>query len=245
MILRNVSRYLRGELTRRIMLLVLLPLFFISYFGILALAIWLYPDSYDWRYLSISKLLYPLTNPEFHYIASTSIAISGVLMVPFAGYIGRRLSGAAPTAAKVGAAVYFGGCICLTLAGLIASHPAHGTSRLPQLHNTLARISVIGIGVGVVVFSASATKGYFRPTPGKMRHRRSLLVSWNLLTLPVILITLTWLAIRIFVKRSTPAYHAIATSAAWKVGFWEWIGSAVGFAFLVCAVLFLPESDSE
>jgi hypothetical protein len=131
------------------------------------------------------------------------------------------------------------------LAGLIASHPAHGTSRLPQLHNTLARISVIGIGVGMVVFSASATKGYFRPTPGKMRHRRSLVVSWNLLTLPVILITLTWLAIRIFVKRSTPAYHAIATSAAWKVGFWEWIGSAVGFAFLVCAVLFLPEHDSD
>ncbi len=148
MIHPKVLNYLRGDLTKKTMLLVLLPLILISYFGILGLAVWLYPEPYDWRYLSISKLLYPRTNPEFHYIASTSVAVSGVLMIPFAGYIRRRLSGAAPTAAIVGAVVFFGGCICLTLAGLIASHPAHGTSRLPKLHEILARFSVIGIGVG-------------------------------------------------------------------------------------------------
>jgi len=241
----KVLNFLRGDLTKNTMRFVLLPLFFLSYFGILGLAVWLYPGAYDWRYLSISKLLYPLTNPEFHYIASTSIAISGVLMIPFAGYIHRRLHGATPRAATVGASVFFGGCLCLTLAGLIASHPAHGTSRLPQLHNTLARVSVIGLGVGMAVFNVCATKAYFRPALGNARPRRGLLVSWNLLMLPVILITPTWLAIRIFVKRSTPAYHAIAASAVWKVGFWEWIGSAVGFAFLVCAVLFLPEHDSD
>ena len=245
MIHPKVLSYLRGELTRKTMRFVLLPLIFASYFGILGVAVLYYPDSYDWRYLSISKLLYPLTNPEFHYIASISIAISGVLMIPFAGYISRRLRGAAPTAATVGAAVFFGGCVCLTLAGLIASHPVHGTPRLPQLHNTLARISVVGIGVGMLVFNICETKAYFRLASGKVPHRPGLLVSWNLLTVPVVLITLTWLAIRIFVKRSTPAYHAIATSAAWKVGFWEWIGSAVVFAFLVCAVLFLPEHDTD
>lgn len=245
MILPKVFRFLRGEFTRNAMRCVLLPLVFVSHFGMLALAAWLYPGAYDWRYLSISKLLYPVTNPEFHYIASIGIALTGVLMIPFAGYIHRRLHSASPKTATVGSLVFFGGCICLTLAGVIASHPAHGTARLPQLHNTLARISVIGLGLGMVLFSASATIGYFRATPGKKRHRRSLLVSWNVLTWPVILATLSWLAIRIFVKRSTPAYHAIATSAAWKVGFWEWIGSVVAFTFLICAVLFLPEHDSE
>jgi hypothetical protein len=226
------------------MRVVLLPLILASYFGILALTALLYPDRYDWRYLSISKLLYPLTNPQFHYIASFSIAVTGVLILPFAGYIRRRLRGTSARAATVGAIVFFAGGMCLTLAGLIASHPAHGTARFPKLHEILARISVVSIGLGMTVFNVCATKGFFRAAPGNALHRRGLLISWNLLTLPVILITVSWLAIRIFLKRSAPAYHTIATSVVWKVGFWEWPGSVVVFAFLVCSVLFLPEPES-
>ncbi|HVM59955.1 MAG TPA: hypothetical protein VMV72_03730 [Verrucomicrobiae bacterium] len=243
MILPKIHRYFGGDLTRNTVRFILLPLIFVSYFGILALAAALYPDTYDWRYLSISKLLYPLTNPRFHYIASASVAATGLLMAPFAGYIRRRLGGAAPRASAVGAALFFGGCLCLTLAGLIASHPLHGTARFPQLHNLLARISVIGIGLGIVTFNVCATIGYCRAAPGTALHPRRLILSWNLLTLPIILITLTWLAIRISVNRSTPAYHTIAATALWKVGFWEWIGSIVVFAFLVYAVLLLPEHD--
>jgi len=245
MILPKVSSFLRGELARKTILFVLLPLIFISYFGILGLAVWLYPEAYDWRYHSISRLLYPRNNPEFHYIASISVAISGVLMIPFAGYIRRRLHGAVPTAATVGAAVYFGGCVCLTLAGLIASHPAHGTSRVPKLHEILARLSVIGIGVGMVVFNTCVNKAYFRRASETTSHRRGLLVSWNLLTLPAVLVTVAWLVIRVFLKRSGPTHQAIVTSAVWHLGFWEWIGSVAIIAFLVCAVLFLPEHDSD
>ena len=245
MIHSKVLNYLRGDLTKKTMLLVLLPLILISHFGILGLAVWLYPEPYDWRYLSISKLLYPRTNPEFHYVASISVAVSGVLLIPFAGYIRRRLRGAAPTVAVVGAVVFFGGCICLTLAGLIASHPAHGTSRLPKLHEILARFSVIGIALGMVAFNACGTQAYFRPSSGKTPPRRGLVVSWNLLTLPAVVITAAWLVIRVFLKRSGPTHHAIVSSAAWHLGFWEWIGSVAIIAFLVCAVLFLPEHDSD
>jgi hypothetical protein len=244
MMISKVSAYFRGDLTRNTMRFILLPLIFASHFGILALAISLYPDSYDWRYLSISKLLYPVTNPQFHYIASFSIVATAVLVTPFAGYIRRRLRGAAPQAATVGAALYFGGCVCLTLAGLIASHPQHGSAHLPQLHNMLARVSVIGIGLGIVVFTVCATIGYFRPKSASAWRSRGLVVSWNLCTLPAILVTATWLVIRTFVNRSTPAYHAIASSPLWKIGFWEWIGSVVIIAFLVCAASFLPERDS-
>jgi hypothetical protein len=70
-------------------------------------------------------------------------------------------------------------------------------------------------------------------------------VSWNLLTLPAVVITAAWLVIRVFLKRSGPTHHAIVSSAAWHLGFWEWIGSVAIIAFLVCAVLFLPEHDSD
>jgi len=245
MIHPKVLSFLRGDLTRKTMLFVLLPLILVSHFGILGLAVWLYPEPYDWRYLSISKLLYPLTNPQFHYVASISVAASGVLLIPFAGYIRRRLPGAAPTTGTVGGAAFFGGCICLVLAGLIVSHPAHGTSRLPKLHEILARISVIGIGVGILVFNVCATKGYFRAKPGETRPPLSLLVWWNLLTLPAVLIFVTWLVIRICLRHSGPTHHALVTSARWHLGFWEWIGSVAIITFLVCAVLFLPEHDSD
>jgi hypothetical protein len=197
MILSKFLRYLRGDLTRKTLLAVLLPLILASYFGILTLVALLYPDRYDWRYLSISKLLYPVTNPQFHYLAAFSVAVTGVLMLPFAGYIRRRLRGASPRTAAVGATLFFAGCLCLTLSGLIASHPAHGTARFPKLHEILARLAAIGIGLGMAVFNACATKGCFRAAPGNAHRRRGLLISWNLLTLPVILVAVSWVAIRI------------------------------------------------
>ena len=240
----KLLRYLRGDLTRKTVLTVLLPLILLSYFGVLALAVLLYPDSYDWRYLSISKLLYPRNNPQFHYVAAISLAVTGALMLPFAGYIRRRLRGVSPRGAAVGATLFFAGCLCLSLAGAIASHPAQGTARFPKLHEILARVSVIGLGLGMAAFNACATKGYFRAGSGNALHRRGLLISWNLLIVPVILLAVSWLAIHSLLKRSAPAYHVIATSVAWNVGFWEWPGSVVVFAFLVCSVLFLPERDS-
>jgi hypothetical protein len=226
------------------MLFVLVPLIIASYLGILGVAALLSPESYDWRCNSISQLLYSRENPEYHHIASICVAGFGVLMIPFAGYIRRRLRSAAPTAATIGAVVFFAGCICFTLAGLITSHPAHGMARFPKLHDILARLSAISLVVGMVVFNFCGTIGYFRQKQGKPLHGRSLLVSWNLLTLPVVLIVVTWLVIRTYLKQSGPTYHAIVNSVAWKVGFWEWIGSPVIFLFLVCAVLFLPKKES-
>ena len=227
------------------MLFVMVPLSFASYFGIMGIAALLYPESYDWRFNSMSRLLYAQDNPEFHHGASLSVAVTGVSMIPFAGYIRRRLHGIAPTAATIGAVAFFAGCICLTLAGLITSHPAHGISRFPRLHDNLARLSAVGIGVGMLVFNACGMKGYFRPKPGNPLPRRSLIVSWNLLTLPLLLMVIAWLVVRTCLKQSGPTYDAIATSAAWQIGFWEWIGAPVIFLFLVCAVLFLTENTSE
>lgn len=227
------------------MLFVLVPLVISPYCVLLGIAAFLYPESYDWRLHSMSRLLYAQDNPGFHHIASISVAVSGVLMIPFAGYIRRRLHGIAPMAATFGAAVFFAGCICLTLAGLITSHPMHGIARFPGLHDKLARFSAICFGVGMVVFNAGGTKGYFRPKQGRPLPRRSLLVSWSLLTWPLVCAVIAWLVIRTCLKKPGPTLHAIVTSAAWQVGFWEWIGLPVIFLFLVCAVLFLPKDTSE
>ena len=87
----GLLNFFSSNLTRRTLLFVLIPLIFLSYFGSLASAIFLSPMAYDWRYSVISHLISPRNNPKFHAVASFGIAITGLLIIPFAGYINRRL----------------------------------------------------------------------------------------------------------------------------------------------------------
>jgi hypothetical protein len=45
---RILANYLSGNLQRRTMLFILAPLIFVFYFGTLALAAFVFPESYDW-----------------------------------------------------------------------------------------------------------------------------------------------------------------------------------------------------
>ncbi|MFZ0890395.1 MAG: hypothetical protein WA005_18295 [Candidatus Binataceae bacterium] len=231
--------------TRWTLLFVLSPLIFVSYFGTLAVAVSLLPKGYDWRYRAISKLLYPRNNPQFHSIPSVGIAVTGVLIIPFAGYAGRRLRVASPIGANVGGFVFGAGAVCLILAGLIVSDSASEFSGFPRLHEMLARASALGIGAGMLVFDACALKGYFVPATRKKLYRRGLLVSWNLLILPAILVVVLRLAAHADFRWSNPIYHALKNPAAWHLAFWEWIGSAAVFMFLLSSALFLPERACE
>ena len=242
---KKILDFLRGNLARRTMLFVLVPLLSASYVGIMGIAALLYPEPYDWRFNSMSRLLYASDNPDYHHIMSFIVACSGGLMIPFAGYIRRRLMGIAPAAATVGAVVFFTGCVCLILSSLITSHPAHGAAHFPRLHDTLARLAAVGIAAGMVDFTICVTKGFVRPGRGEPLPRRSLLVSWNLLTAPVVFIVIAWLAIRSCLDQAGPVCRLIVTSAVWQVGFWEWLGVPVVILFLACAALFLPEDGPE
>jgi len=245
MVWSNLARFCSGKLTRRTLLCVEVPLIVVSYFGMLAIAVALYPGGYDWRTMSISKLLYPQYNPHFYSIASIGVSVTGFLMVPFAGYINRRLRMAAPVMANIATAAFAGGCVCTILAGLVSSHPEHGVSSVPKLHELLARAAGIGIGIGIAVFNACAIKGYFKPSTEKKQVRRSLLVSWNLLTLPAILVVLVKLAVYARIQSLTPIFQSLRNTAAWHLGFWEWIGSAAGILFMFFAALLLPEYAGE
>jgi len=98
-------------------------------------------------------LLYPQNDPEFHAIASVSIALAGLLMIPFAGYIRKRLRYVSPIATDIGALVFGAGAICLSLAALIVSHPYRGNATFPRLHEILARSSAFALGVGMLVLA--------------------------------------------------------------------------------------------
>jgi len=231
-------------LTRRTLLFVLIPLIFVSYFGILAAAIFLSPIAYDWRYSVISHLISPRNNPEFHAVPSLGIPITGLLIIPFSGYINRRLRVVSRLGADIGTVAFANGAIWLTLAGLIVSQGRDRSSSVPRLHEMCARTAAFGLGAGMVVFCLYALKGYLAPATGKKLYQRRLLISWILLTLgPILGLAFSEGLSRLMQAHPVWSYpvEQWKTSLFWHLAFWEWIGSASVFLFLLSSALFLPE----
>jgi hypothetical protein len=238
-------QFCSGHLRRSTLLYVLIPLIAASYFGTLALAIVLFPESYDWRYRVISNLISPRHNPAFHWIPSCGIALAGLLMIPFAGYIQRRLQWAAPRTASLGAGSFAMGVTALILAGLIVLPHPHGPARVPSVHEMLGRTAALGLGLGMVLFCWCLLKGHHLAPAGKRLYPRGLLVWWTLLTGPPLLGMALSEGLRLMARTPWPGSHAIYAglrdSVAWHLGFWEWIGSAAVFLFLISSALLLPE----
>jgi hypothetical protein len=230
----------RGHLNKRFLLRVWLPLIALSYFGTLTVAARLSPQAYDWRRKAISKLLYPGYDPKFHDVASLGVAATGLLMLPFADYIRRKLRKVAPIIVDAGAFALGLGAIGLILAGLITSHPVHGTSAFPRLHEILARTAAFALGAGIIVLWACAARGYHSSSTGTSQWSR-LLVSWSLVTVPALSIVVLRAVAGAHLGWSNPLYLKLQDHALWPLGFWEWLGSAAIFLFLFSAVLFLPE----
>ena len=129
----GILNFFSGNLRRKTLLFVVVPLIFLSYFGTLAFAIFRFPEAYDWRDSVISHLISPRNNPEFHSVPPFGMAITGLLMIPFAGYINRRLRVASQLAANIGTVAFANGVIWLILADLIVSQRHNGTSSPPFL----------------------------------------------------------------------------------------------------------------
>src|SRR6201984_2021790 len=100
-------------LYRKSTLAALLVLIFLAFFGTLALSARTFPRNYDWRYRVISNLLSPRDNPNHYWLAASGLVLTGLLMLPFAGYLRRHLEVIAPRAARIGAANFAAGIAAL------------------------------------------------------------------------------------------------------------------------------------
>jgi len=205
----------------------------VSYFGSLAFAIWMFPGPFDWRTRSMSKLLYPSNNPQFHAIGSVGVAVAGLLTIPFAGYTGRRLQVIAPAPALIGALAFGAGAISLILGALIVLQP---------FHEMFARGAGICLGLGMLAFYLFALRGLSVP-PDERHARPRIFLAWSLIVPPALLVLVLRLLAAAHFQWSNPVYRAIENRSLWQLGFWEWIGSIAVFLFLLCAALFLPEKD--
>src|ERR1700757_4102524 len=112
-------------LYRRSTLAALLALIFFSFFGTLTVSAWMFPHNYDWRYRVISNLLSPRDNPNHYWLAASGLALAGLLMLPFAVHLHRRLGGIAPLAARITAWSFAAGIVALICACFVVPQHTH------------------------------------------------------------------------------------------------------------------------
>ena len=110
---------------RKSTLAVLLGLIFLSFFGTLAVSAWMFPQNYDWRYRVISNLLSPRDNPAHYWLAAIGLALTALLMLPFARHLRRHLEVASPRVARMSSGAFVAGSIALICACFIV--PQHRT----------------------------------------------------------------------------------------------------------------------
>jgi hypothetical protein len=222
-----------GRLKQQTLLRVFFPLILASYFGSLTFAIRMFSGPFDWRTKSMSKLLYPRTDPQFHTVVSVGLAAAGLLMIPFGGYIGRRLRVISPMPTQIGALAFGAGAISLILGALIVFQP---------FHEMFARGAGICLGLGILAFYLCALRGLSVP-PNERHTRLRLFLAWSLIVPPALLVVVLRLLAGAQFQWSNPLYRALENRSLWHLGFWEWIISIGVFLFLLGAALFLPEDD--
>jgi hypothetical protein len=194
----------------------------LAFWAGLGMAAQSYPSAYDWRYMTISNLLYPDRNPHGYVWGWAGLAICGVCGLYWVrhGVQGCRFATASLTA----------GYACMALCALVPT-PFLG---LPKPHEILALTAFIAVCAGVTRLSFAALTQR-TPRSGQTGWRRpcALAVS-GLPLLPVVIAAaaqtyashaqLPWVSL---------AWRARGIAVYWSFAFWEWLACALYTVFVL------------
>ncbi len=97
-----LKAFFTGNISRRKMTTLLLPIVFIVYYGTMFLAILSYPDVYDWRFMAISSIGDVNENPNGWYIFAVGIVTFSLSLIVIAGYLFRKLHVICQRTAEIG-----------------------------------------------------------------------------------------------------------------------------------------------
>jgi hypothetical protein len=188
----------------------------------------LYPSEYDWRYMTISSLLYPDRDPDGYRWAWGGVALCGVggMCWVSALFWSRRLSNAADR--PVGIWAMGLGYSCMVCCALLPARFLH----IPRSHDVLALSAFVGLCIGTMQLTYQVVdrslRRCARSFPG-----RPWIYAWMFAggaLLPILLVSITqtyvshslpqlpWVGL-VWREQGIPAYLSFA--------FWEWVTCVV------------------
>lgn len=234
----------RAMLYRKPVLVALLGLILLSFFGTLAVSAWMFPQHYDWRYRVISNLLSPRDNPSHYWLPACGVVLTAVLMLPLAGHLHRNLEIASPRAARLTGGAFVAGIVALICACVVVPQHVHAVLGVRRMHEFLGRSAAAFMAAGMLLGCWCAWRGWRR---GLFPAR--LFWIWSLVTLlPLIGILCSETLLLLAQRKSAwamPIRTALRRSVFWHLGFWEWLGAAAVFVFLCAAVFLIPPARSS
>jgi hypothetical protein len=208
------------------------PLGVLAFWGGMLMAARGYPSEYDWRYITISSLVYPDRNPNGHLWASGGVALCGLAGVSWTAGLLRK--GRQPGVARwrIGICALGLGYGCMVGCALLPE----GVLGIPKSHEVLALAAFMSLCIGLVhsTFKAVARSARLRASPGSLRLRAGLLAGFVLS--PIVLAAVA----QIYVATALPqlpwvnlAWRARGVATYLSFSFWEWVTCAVFSVYMV------------
>jgi hypothetical protein len=178
----------------------------------LTLAAQHYPSEYDWRYMTISSLLYPDRDPAGHGFAQTGVVLAGLMGLAWALTLaGRRARGTARQGPSSGPWILAFGYACMAVAAAVPL----GLGHIRKSHEVLSVAAFLALCIGLAQLAMTMPSRRLLAgiafAPVTLAAISQAYVHWALPHLPWV--SLAWRA------RSIPAYLSFA--------FWQWIACAV------------------
>lgn len=241
----GIKNFFAGNVSRTLLLKIFLPLSTAAHFGALAVAAMFFPTHFDWRVRVISALTDPEDNPRSYLLASVSVMVAMLLLVPFAGYLRQRLEGIEPRLARA-SSVAFTLAFGLTFISMVVQL-AQSVIGPKWLHAFLAGVAAGCFVVGMFCATACALQERRRHSGENRSLSNALVNSWISLTwVPVVCLAGVGLLVLLGRKAGLVWVEDFRQSfrhtPLWRLAFWEWIGMAMAYGFLVLSALLLPAS---
>lgn len=205
------------------------PLGVLSFWCCLWIAGERYPAEYDWRYMTVSSLLYPDRNPGGYRWAWSGVALCGLGGLCWISALSwsRKLSSAGGRPLGIWAMGL--GYFCMVCCALL---PARFLG-IPRSHDILALAAFVGVCVGTVLLTYAVVDRHLRLRMCRRPPGRSSICACAVAggaLLPILLVSLTqayvshalpqlpWVGLE-WRKEGVPAYLSFA--------FWEWVTCVV------------------
>jgi len=191
-----------------------------------------YPSEYDWRYTTISSLVYGERNPSGYLWARAGIVLCGLAGLYWAAVLARQ--GRQPGFAQraIGIWALGVGYLCMVCCAL-APERLFG---IPKVHDFFALAAFVGVCVGMMYSTLTAAQRSVRlgRLAGNPRLYAGILAG-----IPLSPIMLAALA-QAHVSRALPglpwvslAWRARGVPAYLSFAFWEWVTCAVFSVYMV------------
>jgi hypothetical membrane protein len=198
----------------------------------------LYPSEYDWRYMTMSNLVYPERNPAGHIWASGGIVLCGLSGLYWTTLLSRQANQTGERSSSVGISTLRLGFFSMACCGLLPER----LWPVPKAHEFLALTAFLCLCVGMVYYMFRTVEHYLARQRGITADAARLYAGVTAAA-PLTPILLAAVA-QLYVSRMRPelpwvglVWRDLGVPLYLSFAFWEWVACAAFSTSLV--ILFL------